>query len=107
MWISTGGDASRGVLVAVRDSGPGLDPTSVDRLFEAFYTTKPDGMGMGLAICRSIIEAHGGRLWASANKPRGAVFQFTLPEGREETAPAEPVGQMPTRVQGAKRIRSR
>jgi signal transduction histidine kinase len=107
LWISTGGDASRGVFVAVRDSGPGLDPTSADRLFEAFYTTKPDGMGMGLAICRSIIEAHGGRLWASANKPRGAVFQFTLPEGREETAPAEPVGQMPKRVQGAKRIRSR
>jgi PAS domain S-box-containing protein len=100
LWISTGGDASRGVLVAVRDSGPGLDPTSVDRLFEAFYTTKPDGIGMGLAICRSIIEAHGGRLWASANRPRGAVFQFTLPEGREETAPAEHAGQMPTRVQG-------
>jgi PAS domain S-box-containing protein len=88
LWISTGRDASRGVLVAVRDSGPGLDPTSVDRLFEAFYTTKPDGMGMGLAICRSIVEAHGGRLWASTNTPRGAVFQFTLPEGGEETAPA-------------------
>jgi PAS domain S-box-containing protein len=94
--ISTGGDASRGVLVTVRDSGPGLDPTSVDRLFEAFYTTKPDGMGMGLAICRSIIEAHGGRLWASANKPRGAVFQFTLPAEQEETVPAEHAGQMPT-----------
>jgi C4-dicarboxylate-specific signal transduction histidine kinase len=78
MRISTGREASNGVLVAVRDLGPGLDPQRVDRLFEAFYTTKPDGLGMGLAICRSIIEAHGGRLWATANKPRGAVFQFTL-----------------------------
>jgi signal transduction histidine kinase len=68
-----------GVLVAVRDSGPGLAPESVDRLFESFYTTKPNGLGMGLSICRSIIEAHGGRLWATANAPRGAVFQFTLP----------------------------
>jgi len=67
------------VLIAVRDSGPGLDPKALDRLFEAFYTTKPQGLGMGLAISRSIIEAHGGRLWAKANEPRGAVFQFTLP----------------------------
>jgi signal transduction histidine kinase len=67
------------VLIAVRDSGPGLDPKGLDRLFEAFYTTKPQGLGMGLAISRSIIEAHGGRLWAMANAPRGAVFQFALP----------------------------
>jgi C4-dicarboxylate-specific signal transduction histidine kinase len=67
------------VLVAVEDSGPGLDPRSLDRLFDAFYTTKPQGLGMGLAISRSIIEAHGGRLWAMANASRGAVFQFTLP----------------------------
>jgi signal transduction histidine kinase len=67
------------VLVAVRDSGPGLAPESVERLFESFYTTKPGGLGMGLSICRSIIEAHHGRLWASANTPNGAVFQFTLP----------------------------
>jgi PAS domain S-box-containing protein len=73
------------VLIAVRDSGPGLDPKSLDRLFEAFYTTKPQGVGMGLAISRSIIEAHGGRLWAKANAPRGAVFQLTLPI-RQETA---------------------
>ena len=66
------------MLVAVRDSGPGLDG-GLERLFEAFYTTKPSGLGMGLSICRSIIEAHGGRLWASANVPRGATFQFTLP----------------------------
>jgi C4-dicarboxylate-specific signal transduction histidine kinase len=68
-----------GVLVAVRDWGPGLAPEHLERLFEAFYTTKPDGMGMGLSICRSIIEAHGGRLWASANPAGGAAFQFTLP----------------------------
>jgi signal transduction histidine kinase len=68
-----------GVVVAVRDSGPGIDPHLLDRVFEAFYTTKSKGMGMGLSICRSIIEAHGGRLWAEANEPRGAVFQFTVP----------------------------
>jgi len=66
------------VLIAVRDSGPGLDPKGLDRLFDAFYTTKPQGLGMGLAISRSIVEAHGGRLWAKANAPRGAIFQFTL-----------------------------
>jgi PAS domain S-box-containing protein len=67
------------VLLAVRDSGPGLDPKGLNRLFDAFYTTKPKGLGMGLAISRSIIEAHGGRLEAKVNAPRGAVFQFTLP----------------------------
>jgi signal transduction histidine kinase len=67
------------VLIAVRDSGPGLDPKGLDHLFDAFYTTKPKGMGMGLAISRSIIEAHGGRLWAKANASRGASFQFALP----------------------------
>jgi signal transduction histidine kinase len=67
------------VLITVRDSGPGLDPKGLARLFDAFYTTKPQGLGMGLAISRSIIEAHGGRLWATANAPRGAVFQFGLP----------------------------
>jgi len=77
-------DAAPGVLVTVRDSGPGLDPQSLDRLFEAFYTTKPHGLGLGLAISRSIIAAHGGRLWASANVPRGAVMQFTVPRGNEE-----------------------
>jgi len=73
-------DAQR-VLVAVRDSGHGLHPGGLDRLFHAFYSTKPQGMGMGLAISRSIVEAHGGRLWAAANAPRGAVFQFMLPIG--------------------------
>jgi C4-dicarboxylate-specific signal transduction histidine kinase len=81
------------VRVAVQDSGPGLNPQGVDRPFEAFYTTKPKGMGMGLTICRSIIEAHGGRLWANANEPRGAVFQFTLPPEQHEAPPAERAGQ--------------
>jgi len=71
--------SSGGVLVAVQDTGPGLDPAQRERPFEAFYTTKPEGLGMGLSICRSIIEAHGGRLWAEANTPRGAIFQFTVP----------------------------
>ena len=79
LQISTRTAESDGVLVTVRDSGPGLPPSSLERLFDAFYTTKADGMGMGLSICRSIIEAHGGRLWASENLPRGAVFQFTAP----------------------------
>jgi PAS domain S-box-containing protein len=69
------------VLVAVMDSGPGLPPASLERLFEPFYTTKAGGLGIGLSICRSIVEAHGGRLWASANESRGAIFQFTLPNG--------------------------
>jgi PAS domain S-box-containing protein len=79
LCISTGTDAADDVLVAVRDSGPGLNRESCDRLFDAFYTTKAGGMGMGLSICRSIVEAHGGRVWATANEPHGAVFQFTLP----------------------------
>jgi PAS domain S-box-containing protein len=79
LWISTEINASTGALVAVRDSGPGLDPASLEHLFDAFYTTKSSGMGMGLSICRSIIEAHGGRIWAEANVPQGAAFQFTLP----------------------------
>jgi signal transduction histidine kinase len=67
------------VVVSVQDSGPGLKTESLDRLFDAFYTTKPNGMGMGLSICRSIIEAHGGRVWATPSLPQGAVFHFTLP----------------------------
>jgi signal transduction histidine kinase len=73
-----------GVRVAVRDSGPGIDPTHLERVFQAFYTTKSGGTGVGLSICRSIIDAHGGRLWADANEPRGAVFQFTLPGAEKE-----------------------
>ena len=78
LLISTEQDDT-GVRVAVRDSGPGIDPSHLERVFEAFYTTKSSGMGMGLSICRTIVEAHGGRLWAEANEPRGAVFRFTLP----------------------------
>jgi signal transduction histidine kinase len=72
------------VLVAVEDSGPGLDPRRVEQIFDAFYTTKPQGLGMGLAISRSIVEAHGGRLWAS-NTGQGSVFRFALPvrDGRK------------------------
>ena len=79
LFVTTGSTESGGVLVAVRDTGPGLPPSSAERLFDAFYTTKADGMGMGLSICRSIIEAHGGQMWAGANLPRGAIFQFTAP----------------------------
>jgi PAS domain S-box-containing protein len=70
---------SNHVFVEVKDTGPGLDQGELNRLFQSFYTTKPDGMGMGLAISRSIVEAHGGRLSAAPNEPRGAVFRFTLP----------------------------
>ena len=88
LLISTEQDDT-GVLVAVSDSGPGLDPSLLERVFEAFYTTKSSGMGIGLSICRSIIDAHGGRLWAEAHEPRGTIFQFTLPavrsvSGREQ-----------------------
>jgi PAS domain S-box-containing protein len=86
LLISTRKAESDGVLVAVRDSGPGLAPATLERLFETFYTTKPAGLGLGLSICHSIIEAHGGQLWASANVPRGATFQFTLPALLQERA---------------------
>jgi len=79
LLISTGKAESGGVRVAVMDSGPGLAHASLERLFDAFYTTKPGGLGMGLSICRSIIDAHGGRLWASAKVPQGAILQFVLP----------------------------
>ena len=78
--------APRSVLVSVRDSGPGIDSKSFEHVFEAFYTTKSQGLGMGLAISRSLIEAHGGRLWATANTPHGAIFQFTLPVEGERAA---------------------
>jgi signal transduction histidine kinase len=76
------------VLVAIQDSGTGIDPDRIDHLFGSFYTTKPGGLGMGLSICRSIIEAHGGKLWASPNVGPGATFQFTLqpaPTSQERT----------------------
>ena len=83
LMISTEQSLEHGVLVAVRDSGPGIDPENLERIFEAFYTTKSNGMGMGLAICRSIIEAHGGRLSASGNAGPGATLQVILPAYRQ------------------------
>ena len=77
--ISTGQTKSNDVFVEVQDAGPGLDPASVERIFAAFYTTKPSGLGMGLSICRSIIEAHGGSLRATTSTPRGATFTCLLP----------------------------
>jgi signal transduction histidine kinase len=79
LQISTSEAESSSVLVAVGDSGPGLSPASLARIFEAFYTTKANGLGIGLSICRSIVEAHGGRLWATPNEPQGAVFCMMLP----------------------------
>ena len=68
-----------GMLISVEDTGPGLDPAIAERIFEPFFTTKTNGMGLGLSICRSIIEAHGGRFWASPCKPHGTAFRFILP----------------------------
>jgi C4-dicarboxylate-specific signal transduction histidine kinase len=86
LFITTAPAEPDGVLVAVKDSGPGLTPASLERLFDPFYTTKPEGLGMGLSICRSIIEAHGGRLWVAANRPRGAIFNFTMPTHSDGTS---------------------
>jgi signal transduction histidine kinase len=79
LLISTCKDEPGGVLVGVRDWGPGFAPETLEHLFDAFYTTKPSGLGLGLSICRSIIETHHGQIWATANVPRGATFEFTLP----------------------------
>jgi len=79
-------DEANNVVIAVSDSGAGLDTANLEQIFDAFFTTKPDGMGMGLAISRTIIESHGGRLWATANSPRGAVFQFSLPADVENAS---------------------
>jgi signal transduction histidine kinase len=68
-----------GVCLTVQESGPGIDPMNLERVFDAFYTTKPDGLGIGLSVCRTIIEAHGGKLWAESALVKGAVFHFTLP----------------------------
>jgi C4-dicarboxylate-specific signal transduction histidine kinase len=86
LLITSNEDEDEYVIVAVSDSGAGLEAQNVEQLFDAFFTTKPDGMGMGLAISRTIIEAHGGRLWASSNQPHGAVFQFTLPANAERAS---------------------
>jgi PAS domain S-box-containing protein len=83
--VETQQSETGGTLVAVRDSGPGIDSGQLERVFEPFYTTKTSGVGMGLSICRSIIDAHGGRLWVGANHPQGVVFQFTLPAAHEDS----------------------
>jgi PAS domain S-box-containing protein len=93
LFITTVQAEPNGVLVAVKDSGPGLAPASLKHLFAPFYTTKPGGLGLGLSICRSIIEAHGGQLWVTANTPCGSIFHFTVPghpcsAGRPATQPS-------------------
>jgi PAS domain S-box-containing protein len=82
--ISTAATDAGAVSVAVQDSGPGLEPANSERVFDAFYTSKPSSLGMGLSICRSIVEAHGGRLWVARAQPRGAIFQFSIPSNPED-----------------------
>ena len=84
--VRTYQDETHRVVVAVEDSGPGVAGENADRVFDPFFSTKPGGLGMGLSICRSIVEAHGGRLWSSANAGPGATFQFALPPRRENAA---------------------
>ena len=76
--IRTEASRTNEVVIAVEDFGPGIDPTNINRIFDAFFTTKPQGMGMGLSICRSIVESHGGQLWASARQPSGSIFYVKL-----------------------------
>jgi signal transduction histidine kinase len=90
LTISSESNGQAGVLVAVEDTGMGLDPTTADRIFDPFFTTKPDGMGIGLSICRSIIEAHAGRLWASPRAPHGTSFRFTVPAAAEIPTVVQP-----------------
>jgi len=80
--VSSGRHDSTGVLVTVEDSGTGIDPEHIDRIFDPFFTTKSEGMGLGLSICRSIIEGHGGHLSVSGGNPHGSVFHLRLPAGR-------------------------
>ena len=89
--VSSRTDELGNVIIAVTDTGTGLDPTKMECIFDAFFTTKPEGMGMGLSICRSIVEAHGGRLWASPNLPYGSVFRFAVPATANRSSPAAPV----------------
>jgi signal transduction histidine kinase len=92
LLISTRKDPPSGVLVAVQDTGLGLKAEGLDRLFDPFYTTKPNGMGMGLSICRSIVEGHGGRIWASPTAGSGVTVQFSLPVGENVRRDAALVG---------------
>jgi len=90
--IETREDGGAKLVVSVSDSGLGLDPAKVDQVFQAFYSTKPGGTGVGLSICRSIIEAHQGRIWARANPPRGSTFEFALPIAAEPSVAAQSTG---------------
>jgi signal transduction histidine kinase len=83
LQVRTGKSTDGNIVVAVADTGPGVDASTMDHIFDAFFTTKTGGLGMGLSICRSIIEAHGGRLWVSPNEPGGSVFSFTLRAARD------------------------
>src|ERR1700758_2900712 len=85
LTIKTQHDSDGQLLISVSDTGVGIPPERTGKIFEAFFTTKPQGSGMGLSISRSIIESHGGRLWVSPNSERGATFQFTLPGDAGET----------------------
>jgi PAS domain S-box-containing protein len=96
LLVRTERDEGGRVLLSVRDSGVGFDSPAADRLFEAFYTTKDDGMGIGLSVSRSIIESHQGRLWAAPNDGPGATFSFSIPHAPETAAPAPGVGAIPT-----------
>jgi signal transduction histidine kinase len=78
------------IEIAVKDTGPGLPVGKASQIFDAFFTTKPHGSGMGLAICKSIVEAHGGRIWATVNEGRGATFHFTVPAAPAEIDPPAP-----------------
>ena len=86
LTIRTHQDEARQVMVTLKDCGIGISAADADRRFNAFFTTKSSGMGMGLSICRSIIEAHGGRVWAELNLPQGAAFYFTLPLRQEDAS---------------------
>jgi signal transduction histidine kinase len=84
--VSSSDDGQGNALVTISDTGPGLDPAQRDQIFDAFFTTKPKGIGMGLPTCRSIIETHGGRMWAESNTPSGATFRFTVPSAGRDRA---------------------
>ena len=86
LLIRTAKTKSGGALVAVRDSGPGVDSANLERIFDAFFSTKADGLGMGLSICRAIIQAHGGRLSATRGAARGTILQFALPAATDSAS---------------------